>query len=167
MSHITFKGQPVQIGGLFPRVGGTAPMFTLTGADLADVNLNKFNGKKKIINIVPSLDTKVCATSARKFNEAVAQLPNVVLLNVSMDLPFAQTRFCETERLAHIISLSAFRHPAFGVDFGVHIAAGPLTGLLARAVVVLDERNQVVYAQLVPEMTQEPDYDAALQAVRA
>ena len=167
MSTVTFKGQSVQVNGVFPQPGAIAPMFTLTSASLADVSLSKFIGKKKILNIVPSLDTSVCASSARKFNTAVTELPDVVLLNISMDLPFAQKRFCESEKLEHIITLSTFRQPAFGVDYGVCIAAGPLAGLLARAVLVLDARNVVRYAQLVPELAQEPDYDAALAAVRA
>jgi thiol peroxidase len=166
MNRVTLEGQPLKINGVFPQIGATAPLFTLTGAALSDVGLPRFAGKKKIINIVPSLDTSVCAASARKFNAAVADLPNAVLLNVSMDLPFAQKRFCESEKLEHITTLSAFRYPTFGLDYGVQIAGGPLAGLLARAVLVLDERNQVIHAQLVPEITQEPDYDAALRAVR-
>jgi thiol peroxidase len=166
MNPVTHNGQPLQLSGVLPQPGANAPLFTLTTQSLADVNLGKFAGRKKILNIVPSLDTKVCATSARKFNAAVAQLPNVALLNISMDLPFAQKRFCESERLEHITTLSAFRYPVFGVDYGVQIAAGPLAGLFARAVIVLDERNVVRHAQLVPEIAQEPDYAAALAAVR-
>jgi thiol peroxidase len=167
MKTVTLKGQPLQVTGVFPQPGASAPLFTLTSQSLADVNLGKFAGKKKILNIVPSLDTSVCATSARKFNEAVAAMPEVALINISMDLPFAQKRFCESERLEHITTLSAFRYPLFGVDYGVQITDGPLAGLLARAVVVLDERNVVRHAQLVPEIAQEPDYAAALAAVRA
>ena len=167
MNTVTLKGQPLQINGVLPQPGASAPLFTLTGQSLADVNLNKFAGKKKILNIVPSLDTSVCATSARKFNAAVAGLTGVALINISMDLPFAQKRFCESERLEHITTLSAFRYPVFGVDYGVQIADGPLAGLFARAVLVLDEQNIVRHVQLVPEIGQEPDYAAALAAVRA
>jgi len=134
--------------------------------DLSDVGLDKFAGKKKIISVVPSLDTGVCAMSARKFNQELGKLEDTVLINVSADLPFAQKRFCESEKLAHIVTLSAFRSPAFGRDYGVQIVEGPLAGLLARAVVVLDAQNKVLHAQLVPEITQEPDYEAALKAVR-
>lgn len=167
MSQVTLKGQPLQISGVIPQKGANAPQFTLTGESLSDVTLNKFAGKKKILNIVPSLDTTVCAISARKFNAAVADLKDVALLNISMDLPFAQKRFCESEKLENITNLSAFRYPLFGVDYGVQIKDGPLAGLLARAVLVLDERNVVRHVQLVPEIAQEPDYDAALAAVRA
>ena len=166
MHQVTLKGQPLQLSGVLPQLGASAPLFTLTNQSLTDVNLNKFAGKKKILNIVPSLDTSVCAASARKFNAAVAELPDVALINISMDLPFAQKRFCESERLEHITTLSSFRYPVFGVDYGVQITDGPLAGLFARAVLVLDERNVVRHVQLVPEIAQEPDYDAALAAVR-
>ena len=166
MNTVTLKGQPLQIRGVLPQPGANAPQFTLTGQSLVDVNLNHFAGKKKILNIVPSLDTSVCATSARKFNAAVAGMTGIALINISMDLPFAQKRFCESERLEHITTLSAFRYPVFGVDYGVQIADGPLAGLFARAVLVLDEQNIVRHVQLVPEIGQEPDYAAALAAVR-
>ncbi len=166
MNSVTLKGQPLQIRGALPQPGASAPQFTLTSQSLADVTLNHFAGKKKILNIVPSLDTSVCAISARKFNTAVAGMTGVALLNISMDLPFAQKRFCESERLENITALSAFRYPLFGVDYGVQIADGPLAGLLARAVIVLDEHNVVRHVQLVPEIGQEPDYEAALAAVR-
>ena len=165
MSQIMFKGQPVKLSGVFPQAGHTAPAFTLTGASLADVRLNQFAGRQKILSIVPSLDTPVCAASARKFNARVAGLANVVVLKISMDLPFAQKRFCESEHIENIVMLSAFRYPAFGLDYGVRIVDGPLAGLLARAVLVVDERDQIVHAQLVPDIAQEPDYDAVMQAV--
>lgn len=167
MNKVTLKGEPLQIAGVLPHLGASAPLFTLTGQSLSDVNLGQFAGKKKILNIVPSLDTSVCAASARKFNAAVADLPDVALLNISMDLPFAQKRFCESERLENITTLSAFRYPLFGIDYGVQIKNGPLAGLLARAVLVLDEQNIVRHVQLVQEIAQEPDYAAALAAVRA
>jgi thiol peroxidase len=167
MNQVTLNGQPLQVSGVLPQAGATAPLFTLTSQSLADVTLGKFAGRKKILNIVPSLDTNVCAASARKFNAAVAGLSDVVLINISMDLPFAQKRFCESEKLENITTLSAFRYPLFGVDYGVQIKDGPLAGLLARAVFVLDERNVIRHVQLVPEIAQEPDYEAALAAVRS
>ena len=166
MNQVMFKGQPVKLSGVFPQVGHAAPIFTLTGADLSDVRLSRFAGKKKILSIVPSLDTPVCAASARKFNAEIDGLAQVVLLKISMDLPFAQKRFCDSEQLENLVVLSAFRYPAFGLDYGVRIADGPLAGLLARAVLVLDEHDQIVQAQLVPDIAQEPDYAAVMRAVR-
>jgi len=165
MSQIMFKGQPVKLSGVFPQVGHTAPAFTLTSANLADVRLNQFASRQKILSIVPSLDTPVCAASAREFNARIVGFQNVVVLKISMDLPFAQKRFCESERIENIVMLSAFRYPAFGLDYGVRIADGPLAGLLARAVLVVDEHDQIVHAQLVPDIAQEPDYDAVMQTV--
>ncbi len=164
MAQVTFKGGPVRLAGEFPSVGQAAPPFQLTAADLSEKGLDAFTGKVKVLSIVPSLDTSVCATSARKFNEAVARLGDVVLINVSADLPFAQKRFCDADNLARVVTLSTFRSPKFGENYGVRIAEGPLAGLLARAVVVLDRANRVVHAQLVPEIAQEPDYDTALAA---
>ena len=166
MGTITFKGEPVRLAGSLPAVGTIAPSFKLTAADLSDVGLDKFAGKTKILNIVVSLDTGVCATSARRFNEAVAKLTNTVLINVSADLPFAQKRFCESESLRNIVTLSTLRAPAFGSDYGVRILSGPLAGLLSRAVVVLDPANKVVYAEQVPEISREPNYEAALKAAQ-
>lgn len=165
MSKVTFKGTPVEIAGELPAVGRKAPDFRLTAADLSEVGLADFRGKAKILNIVPSLDTPVCAVSARKFSEEVASRKNVALLNISADLPFAQKRFCESNRLANVVTLSTFRSAAFGKDYGVRIAAGPLAGLMSRAVVVLDGQDKVIYAQQVPEIAQEPDYAAALNAL--
>ena len=165
---VTFKETPVELAGNFPAVGGKAPAFTLTGADLTEEILeDDFAGENKILNIVPSLDTSVCALSAQKFNQAVANLKNTTLINISADLPFAQKRFCEHHSLKNIVTLSTFRSPAFGKDYGVQILSGPLTGLMARAVLVLDAHNKIVYAELVPEITLEPDYEAALSAARA
>ena len=166
MALITFKGNPIQTSGELPDEGATAPDFKLTKTDLSDVSLKDFAGKKKILNIVPSLDTGVCAASARKFNEAVAGLGNVALLNISADLPFAAGRFCESNGLKNVVALSTFRSPDFAQAYGVKIAGGPLAGLTARAVVVLDVHNKVLHRQLVPEIAQEPDYAAALAAVR-
>ena len=166
MALITFKGNPIQTSGELPVRGSVAPDFQLTKTDLSDVSLKDFAGQKKILNVTPSLDTGVCATSAKKFNEAVAKLSGVVLLNVSADLPFAAGRFCESNGLKNVVALSTFRSPDFAKAYGVRIANGPLAGLTARAVVVLDAQNKVRHAELVPEIAQEPDYAAALAAVR-
>lgn len=166
MATVTFKGNPVQTSGNLPARGSSAPDFKLARTDLADVSLQDFAGKKKILNIVPSLDTGVCATSAKKFNEAVSTLQGVALLNISADLPFAAGRFCESNSLKNVVALSTFRSPDFAKAYGVGIVSGPLAGLTARAVVVLDAGNKVLYTQLVPEIAQEPDYAAALAAVR-
>lgn len=167
MTSVAFKGQPVQLAGHFPRLGTAAPDFRLTAADLSDKSLKDFGEKKKILNIVVSLDTGVCALSAERFNKEVSVLTNTVLINVSADLPFAQKRFCESHSLSNIITLSTMRAASFGEDYGVRIASGPLSGLLGRAVVVLDGGNKVIHAELVPEITHEPDYEAALQATRS
>lgn len=166
MATITFKGSPTRTSGELPAPGSPAPDFQLAKTDLSDVSLKDFPDKKKILNIVPSLDTGVCAASARKFNEAVSALDDTVLLNISADLPFASGRFCESNGLKNIVMLSTFRSPEFAKDYGVGIVEGPLAGLTARAVVVLDARNRVVYTELVPEIAQEPDYFAALAAVK-
>ena len=166
MGEITFKGDVIHTAGKLPARGTVAPDFKLMGADLADVTLAAFGQKKKIINIVPSLDTPVCAVSARKFNAAVAALANTVLINVSADLPFAQSRFCESQSLKNIVTLSTLRSPAFGKEYGVQIVDGALAGLMSRAVLVLDGNNRIIYAQQVPEIAQEPDYDAALAAAK-
>jgi thioredoxin-dependent peroxiredoxin len=166
MATITFKGNPIQTSGELPAKGSQAPDFKLTQSDLADVSLKDFADKKKILNIVPSLDTGVCAASAQKFNEAVSALGDVVLLTISADLPFAAGRFCDSHGLKNIVTLSTFRSPAFAQAYGVEIVEGPLAGLTARAVIVLDAQNQVVYTEQVPEIAQEPDYDAALASVK-
>ena len=166
MALITFKGNPIHTSGALPAQGAAAPDFKLTKTDLSDVSLKDFAGQKKILNVTPSLDTGVCATSAKKFNEAVAKLSGVVLLNVSADLPFAAGRFCESNGLKNVVALSTFRSPDFAQAYGVRIADGPLAGLTARAVVVLDAQNQVLHAELVPEIAQEPNYAAALAAVK-
>lgn len=165
MASITFRGTPIHTVGNLPATGSTCPNFKLTADDLSDVTLEKFAGKKKIINIVPSLDTGVCQMSARRFNAEVGKHADTVLLNVSADLPFAQKRFCDSEKLSHITNLSTMRAPDFGTTFGVRIEDGPLAGLMSRAVLVLSADNKVVYTQQVPEIGQEPDYDAALAAL--
>ena len=165
MASVTLKGNPVNTSGELPAKGVKAPDFTLTGTDLKDVTLATFAGRRKVLNIVPSLDTAVCATSTRFFNSKASALPNTVVLVVSADLPFAAKRFCTTEGLENVVPLSLMRSKKFAEDYGVLLADGPLAGLAARAVVVLDEEDRVVYTQLVPEITQEPDYESALSAV--
>jgi len=162
MAQITLEGNAINTNGELPAVGSSAPDFSLTKGDLSDVGLGDFAGKKKLLNIVPSLDTGVCATSTKKFNQAMAGKSNAVALVISSDLPFAQGRFCSAEGIESVISLSMMRSRNFGKDYGVLITDGPLAGICARAVVVLDEQDKVVYTQLVPEIVQEPDYDAAL-----
>jgi thiol peroxidase len=164
MASITFKGKPVQTSGELPAVGNKAPAFDLVRTDLAAVSLASYAGKRKVLNIFPSVDTSVCATSVRKFNERAAGRDGVVVLNVSADLPFAHKRFCAAEGIANVESLSTFRS-TFASDYGVTMQDGPLAGLLARAVVVLDADDKVVYRELVPEIAQEPDYDRALAAL--
>lgn len=166
MATITLKGATIHTNGGLPKVGSVAPSFSLTRGDLSDVSLAAFKGKKKLLNIVPSLDTGVCATSTRKFNEAAKKLGDqVVVLVVSADLPFAQSRFCTGEQLENVISLSMMRDKNFAKDYGVLIQDGPLAGICARAVVVLDHADKVIYTQLVPEIGEEPDYDKAIAAV--
>ncbi|MDX2506807.1 MAG: thiol peroxidase [Gammaproteobacteria bacterium] len=151
--------------GELPAVGTIAKDFTLVAGDLSEITLASYAGKKKLLNIVPSLDTGVCATSAKKFNEQADSLDNTVVLVISADLPFAQQRFCEAEGLKNVDNLSTFRS-SFADDYGLKIIAGPLSGLCSRAVIVLDENNKVLYTEQVPEITQEPDYDSALEALK-
>jgi len=164
MAEITHKGKTIQTRGRLPAIGARAPEFRLTRTDLTDVSLASYAGKRKILNIVASLDTGVCAASARRFNAEAADLKNVVVLTVSNDLPYALARFCAEEKLTGIITLSQMRNRDFGVSYGVEIVDGPLAGLLSRAVVVLDENNKVVYTEQVPEIEQEPAYERALAA---
>lgn len=166
MATITLKGTPIQTAGTLPKVGTLAPAFKLTQADLSDVGLEAFAGKKKVLNIVPSLDTSVCALSAARFNKEAGSLADTVVINISADLPFAQKRFCESQSLKQVVNLSTFRAASFGKDYGVVIVTGPLAGLMSRAVLVLDRDNKVVYAEQVPEIAQEPDYDAVLFALK-
>jgi len=166
MATVTLGGEPIAVGGNFPRVGDSAHSFMLVDKDLKDVSLSSFWGKRKILNIVPSLDTPVCQVSTRKFNEAVGSVANTIVLVISADLPFAQNRFCGAEGLSHVTTLSTMRGRDFHKDYGVMIMDPPLSGLTARAVVVLDENDKVVYSELVPEIKQEPNYEAALAAAR-
>lgn len=167
MATTKFKGSPVRLGGDFIRVGVQAPDFELVKNDLSPLTLSSLRGKRVVLNIFPSLDTGVCATSVRKFNKLAASLPDTVVVAVSKDLPFAQGRFCTVEGIDNVVPASAFRDAAFDAAYGVGMTDGPLKGLLARAVVVLDKTGKVVYAQLVPEITEEPDYDKAAEAVKA
>ncbi len=161
MATITFQGKPLKTSGELPVVGSPAPDFSLTNGRLQNVNLASYANKKKILHIVPSIDTPVCAASTRRFNEKAAKLDNTVVLNISADLPFAQDRFCASEKLKNIIPLSTFRSN-FADDYGVKMIDGVLAGLTARAVVVIDEKNQVIYTQSVKEITEEPDYEDVL-----
>jgi thiol peroxidase len=161
---VTLGGTPIDVAGSFPKVGDTAPDFKLVNGDLSDVSLADFAGKKKLLNIVPSLDTGVCATSTKKFNDAA--LNGAVLMVISADLPFAQGRFCTAEGTKNAVTLSTMRGAEFMQNYGVAITSGPLCGVTARAVVVLDENNKVLYSELVPEIKQEPNYDAALAALK-
>ena len=166
MATVTFKGSPVQLAGSFPDKGQTAPAFTLVGTDLKDVSLADYVGRRKVLNIVPSLDTSVCATSTRKFNEKAGGLSNTAVLVISADLPFASKRFCAAEGLRNVVTLSTMRGREFMKGYGVEMTSGPLAGLCARGVVVLDENDRVLHSELVPEIAQEPDYEAALAALR-
>lgn len=163
---VTLAGAPVMLYGTFPAVGQIAPAFTLVDKDLKDVALQNFAGKRKVLNIVPSLDTAVCATSTRKFNEAASRLDNTVVLVISADLPFAMSRFCVAEGLQNVVTLSLMRGRDFMRNYGVKIADTALAGLAARAVLVLDERDRVLHAELVSDITHEPDYGTALAALQ-
>ena len=164
MATITFQGKPLHTSGELPAVGTKAPDFSLTNGKLADVTLATYAGKKKVLNIVPSLDTPTCAASARKFNEKAAHLYHTVVLVISADLPFAQCRFCEAEGLKNVIPLSTFRS-SFADDYGVNLLDTFLAGLTARAIVIIDEHDNVIYTQLVSEIADEPDYEHALAAL--
>lgn len=166
MATVTLKGNPVSVAGTLPAKGAAAPDFSLTNKDLKDVALAEFAGKRKVLNIVPSLDTPTCAKSTRVFNEKASGMSNTVVLVVSADLPFAMSRFCSAEGLNNVVTLSTFRSHGFHSQYGVDITDSPLKGLTARAVVVLDQNNKVVHSELVPEIANEPNYDAALAALK-
>lgn len=166
MAKITFKGNPVSTCGKIPEPGVDAPDCRLVKTDLTDLTFSDLRGQKVVLNIFPSIDTPVCAASVRQFNEAVTSLDNTTVLCISVDLPFAHARFCGAEGLNDVVTLSAFRNAAFGDKYGVTITDGPLAGLFARAVVVVGEDGNVIYSQLVPEIADEPDYDAALVALK-
>jgi thioredoxin-dependent peroxiredoxin len=166
MAKITFKGNPVNTSGNLPSKGTKAPDFSLVKSDMESLSLSELKGKKVILNIFPSLDTSVCATILRKFNQMASGLKNVIVLGISKDLPFAHGRFCSTEGITNVITLSGFRDRDFGRAYGIDYIDGPMVGLYARAIVVVDETGTVVYNELVPEHIHEPDYEAALKAVQ-
>ncbi len=165
MAEITLQGTPVQTSGNLPPLDMPAPAFMLVKTDLSEAGLKNFNNQNIILNIFPSMDTSVCAASVRRFNKEAAESPDTVVLCISADLPFAHKRFCEAEGLNNVIPLSVFRSAAFGRDYGVTFTSGPLTGLLSRAVVIVDKSGNVAYTEQVPEIGEEPDYDAALLAL--
>lgn len=166
MGSVTFKGNPCKIAGQLPKVHTQAPDFRLVDRDLKERTLHEFQGKKKLLTTVPSLDTGVCSTMTKHFNEEAKKRPNFVFITVSADLPFAQKRFCETEHVQNVLTLSAMWGKEFGKAYGVLIEDGPLEGLLARSVLVLDEKDHVLYTELVPEITQEPNYQKALEVLQ-
>ena len=162
MAQITLKGNPIHTSGDLPKVGAAAPAYTLVRTDLSEVTAKELAGQRVVLNIFPSLDTPTCAASVRKFNARANEKPNTTILCVSADLPFAQKRFCGAEGLDNVVPASAFRSPDFGKTYGVTLVDGPMKGLLARAVVVVDGAGKVIHTELVPEIAQEPDYNAAL-----
>lgn len=166
MAKITFQANTINTCGELPAVGDDAPDFSLANTELKNVTLADFSEKRKVLNIVPSLDTPICAASARKFNQKAVNFDNTVVLVISADLPFAQCRFCESENLHDVIALSSFRS-SFATDYGVKILDSSLAGLTARAVIIIDSGNQIHYTQLVSELTHEPDYDAILTALKS
>jgi thiol peroxidase len=165
MAKITLKGNPVNTSGNLPAKGTKAPDFSLVKSDLGNFSLSELKGKKIILNIFPSLDTSVCAMSVRQFNKLAAGKPNTIVLAISKDLPFAHKRFCTTEGIENVTTLSGFRDSAFGKSYGLDIVDGPMAGLYSRCVVILDEAGNVKYTQQVPEIGQEPDYEAAIAAL--
>jgi len=165
MAKITLRGNPINTSGSLPEKGSKAPAFSLVKSDLSTLTLDELAGKKIILHISPSLDTGICATAVRKFNVVAAGMENTVVLAITKDLPFAHGRFCSTEGIDNVTTLSGFRDTSFGKAYGVDILDGPMAGLYARSIVVIDEKGKVVYTELVPEIVQEPDYDRALAAL--
>jgi len=165
-SSVTLKGNPVDVAGNLPKIGSTAPNFTLVDKALADVTLETYAGKRKVLNIFPSVDTPTCAMSVRAFNKHAADLENTVVLNISADLPFAQTRFCAAEGIENVVNLSTMRGRDFLMNYGVLLFTSKLAGLAARSVIVIDENNVIKYIELVPEIANEPNYDAAIAALK-
>ncbi|MFV1921266.1 MAG: thiol peroxidase [Methylotenera sp.] len=165
-SSVMLKGNPVDVAGNLPQLGSTAPNFTLVNSDLADVTLDSFAGKRKVLNLFPSVDTPTCASSVREFNKRAGSLNNTIVINISADLPFAQKRFCAAEGIENVVNLSTMRGRDFLMNYGVLLFSSKLAGLAARAVIILDENDVVKYIELVPEITQEPNYDAAIAALK-
>lgn len=166
MKKITFRGTPITIAGTLPEVGTMAPDFIGVKSDLSEVKLSDYKGKRVLLNIFPSIDTGVCATSVRQFNKLAADLDNTIVINLSYDLPFAMGRFCGAEGIDNAIALSLFRDTNFGKTYGVQMQEGPLKALAARSVIIIDEEGKVIYSELVPEIGQEPDYDNAIAALK-
>ena len=166
METIYFKGQECHTYGNIPATGSKAPDFKLTGADLSDVKLSDYRGRRVVLNIFPSLDTPVCAASVRHFNKEAADLDNVTVICISMDLPFAQGRFCAANDIKNVVVASAFRSPEFVRDYGAQIIDGPLAGLLARVVLVVDTDGKVIFSDIVSEITEEPDYRGAISVLK-
>jgi thioredoxin-dependent peroxiredoxin len=164
-SSVTLKGNPVDVAGNLPQIGSTAPNFTLVDAALADVTLEAYAGKRKVLNLFPSIDTPTCANSVRAFNKLAGSMDNTVVINISADLPFAQKRFCAAEGIKNVVNLSTMRGRDFLMNYGALIFSSKLAGLAARAVIILDENDIVKYIELVPEITSEPNYDAAIAAL--
>ena len=165
MAKITLKGNSINTNGELPEKGKKAPSFNLVKSNLTEAGPADFEGKKLLLNIFPSLDTGLCATTVRKFNEKAASLDDTIVLAISKDLPFAHGRFCTAEGIDRVVTLSGFRDSKFGIEYGIDIIDGPMAGLYARSVVVIDETGKIAYTELVPEITQEPDYDKALAAL--
>jgi len=165
MSQVAFKGNLLHLAGALPNTGSAAPDFSVIKTDLSSLSLAELKGKKVVLNIFPSIDTPVCAASVRRFNVEAAKLANTVVLCISKDLPFAQKRFCAAEGIDNVMTGSEYRDSSFSDAYGIRIIDGPLAGLFSRAVVVIDERGKVVYAEQVPEISQEPDYGKALAAI--
>ena len=166
MAKIKLTGNPINTVGELPKAGSAAPDFLLTRTDMSDVTLKNYKGKRLVLNIFPSLDTDVCAASVRRFNTLANKAANTLVLCISMDLPFAHKRFCTAEGLNNVVSLSELRKRGFGESYGVRIADGPLAGLFSRAIVIVDENGRVIYTEQVPEITIEPDYDSAMNALK-
>jgi thiol peroxidase len=165
MAQITLGGNAINTSGNIPSSGSAAPLFLLTAEDMSSISLENFAGKKKILNIFPSVDTGICATSVRKFNEKAAALSDIAVLCISRDLPFAQKRFCGAEGISNVVMLSDYKNGSFGKSYGVEITDGKFEGLHARAILVLNENNQVLHSELVSEIAQEPNYEVALAAL--
>ena len=166
MAKITFKGNAVNTAGDLPRVGAEAPEFALVKTDLSEVSLNDYKGKRVVLNIFPSVDTGVCAASVRRFNDEASKQANTAVLCVSRDLPFAHARFCGAEGLDNVVSLSEYKDEVFSQNYGVKMVDGPLSGLLSRAVVVIDENGKVVHSEQVDDIVNEPDYEAVIKVLK-
>ena len=166
METVFFKGTPCHTYGNIPAAGSTAPCFKLVNKDLADISSKDYAGKRIVLNVFPSLDTPVCAASVRRFNVEASKLDNTAVICVSMDLPFAMSRFCTAEGIENVTAASAFRSPEFAQQYGLQLIDGPLAGLLARAVIVMDENHKVIFSDLVEEITNEPDYEGAISVLR-